>query len=311
MKQAIDESQLDDAVRGKVAGLSPQDAVSRLARSKRADRDDILCGLIDHHAVTELRYRAALALSMAPNARKRILERLATAEPMVRAGLLLSLARVGEPDDLAAMTAASHGLAAHNARRARFATLLLAHRHSLPEAKVPAPAPVNTVLPAKQARRFMVGAPAEAAGAWARFSSAAHLGMIPDPATASVIEGKQCRTLVVLADSFGAEDVASGRRAVAGVLGVYDRETGAWNHDSWVLTSNQRVDVWTLGGKHIYSGTAGVASSGLVSFRVATVATTGLAPLVAEGHLRDGRIALDDCHSDPFAKRPVARPLLR
>lgn len=308
MRPTIDDSQLDDALRGKVAGLDPKDAVSRLARSTRADRGELLAELVDQHPDPVVRYRAALALSLAPDARAQILARLAEPDPLVRAGLLLSLGRVGEPVDVTAMREASRGLVDQNARRAELAVLLLAHRHALPEAVVPAPPPANTVLPAEAVRRYTVGEPAEAAAAWRRFTASAALGMTPAPTTATLIEGKQSQALVVLADSFTPQDAASGRRAVAGLIAIYDRETGAFHHDSWILTGDGQVDVWSLGGKRLYSGRLETAPDGQVSFQVATVEATGLAPLVAVGHLRDGQLSLVECYSDPFARRAAARP---
>jgi hypothetical protein len=305
---------LDAALRGESDALDAKDAVYRLARSGRADAKDRLRQMILDGQTMPIRRRAALGLSLVPDARGALHDVVGTIEdPKVLTGVLLSLARVGTGQDLAVIRKAADRLSGHDADEARFAALLLAHRMHLGfDVVPPIPTPVAREAPSKT-KPVAIGSAEEAARAWRRFVPNASLGFIPDPGRSVVVHCARRPMLII--PSIDLTPDAGPRllkeRLVAGATAAYERETGTWHHDLWILSTPSpkgiELQAWTQGGRAMYAGVATV-DQGTITFELRTTETSRLALAHVRGRVSGEGITISGTvgDRDPSDARTMA-----
>jgi hypothetical protein len=289
---------LDAALRGESETLDAKDAVYSLARSAQPGAKERLSGLIHEGQTMPIRRRAALGLSLVPEARGALREAVATVEaPKVLAGVLLSLARVGLAEDLPVIRAAAARLSGHDADEAHFAVLLLAHRLRLGlDVVPPVRTPVAREVPAKT-KAIVPGTAEEAVRAWRRFIPNARLGFEPDPGRCVVLHCAR-RDMLFIPSVELTPDVGLRllkERMVLGATAAYERETGTWHHDLWILSTpspeGAELQAWTQGGRPIYAGPANV-TGGAVMFELRATVTSRVALAHVRGRLTNEELTV-------------------
>jgi hypothetical protein len=309
---------LEAALQGRVPALPAKHAVYRLARSGAAGATERLAGLLRQPTAVQIRRRAALGLSLLPDARTTLLEAVSVDEPTVLAAVLLSLARVGVDADVDTIRSATARLTGRAAEQGRFAELLLAHRLGLGREIVPPiPTPVANEAPTRTSEVTSVS-PQSAATAWERFVPNASLGFEPDPYRGVVIQCAGSSVLVLPSAESRGEGVRNllVERRLIGATATYEREDGSWHHDLWIFSTPMgdavELQAWTQGGLACYVGPGRVVGNEL-AFELRTTAGSHLALVSLDGHLTSDSLTIhgsvgDRAPSDAQAPEPRQPP---
>lgn len=306
---------IEAALRGQSAVLAAKDAVYRLVRSGAPDAGDRLRGLVREGATVAIRRRAALALSLVPEARLALLDALAVEEPAVLTAVLLSLARVGVAEDLTSMRTAAKRLSGREAEQARFAELLLAHRLHLGPEIVPAmPTPPARELPTRT-KPVTSGSAEEIARALAGFVANAHLGFEPDRRRCALIHCARRDILVIpsMERAHGDLQRLLHDRALVGATAAYEREAASWFHDLWIFSTPSKggvdLQAWTQGGRACYTGPGRLEGDALV-FELRTTESSGLALASVRGRFTSDGLEVEGTVGDRDPSDPRG-PVLR
>ncbi|HEX4963951.1 MAG TPA: hypothetical protein VF173_24205 [Thermoanaerobaculia bacterium] len=323
MPETVDIARLRAAVAGRDPVLARTDAMAELARRSDApDRHLDLDAVLKNGAEDALlRARAAIHLAEVgtPEAMRALVAAAETAEGTVLSVVMRAVGPAAGASALPAVERAAARSQGAEARQARFAATLIAHRFDLPGHEVPMPAEGAFLpLPSQKisALRFTAADPAAARAAVADMGAHRAGVALSERSSLHLACGPLEWLLLLAEDAAHANGPArlAGHKAVAAVLASRGHESSRYKCALYVLTAPVRgglnVFVFAGSGRLAYAGTA-AGAGGTLRFSARAVADGAVAPVAIKGAYDGSHVAVSraEIAFAPPARRPQPQRL--
>lgn len=256
------------------------------------------------------RYVAAATLGRANTraARNALMTGLKLRDPVVRAGVLKALGRIGDEAALRAITRLKDRSA-----QARFAAALIAHRLGVPGPALQGPPDRDMLGLRARASHPMQWRKASAAEVKPCLRSLGErpfgIALAPAPAYQVTCGG---RSLMVLFDrQLAAHDMvkaAQGRKALAGMVARKNEADGLYSEWLLIFTAPARrpagfrVLLYLTNGTLAFAGRAG-AKAQAADFSIRAVSRPGAVPILVRGALEPDRVKIGSARSELSVRR--------
>ena len=317
----INTNRLRNFIFGNDISLSREKAVSLLLASNYQDK------LIDCKILLEspkesvnVRYAAAISLGdiNSPLSRDILLKNTDIQDKQVLEGVILSIGRAGDEKSIDAVLKVAKTNSGHIAKQAKFAASLISYRLGLDGNELPSASQIGILTVQSDSRSIQI-TPTEEDSLRRCFLSLKDniFGItLSDSPSYQLKLGKEDNIILLNSDILnnGGIKILFEKKAILGVVGQYNEETGEYYLGYLILTSptskGKHIDILFARphGKISFGGTASIDDNNEIEFTIQSLSEVGIFPLKIEGIIHDNKLQIKNAEFSAYrTKREPVR----